>query len=98
MKKEEKLYETIYIEYTCEICGKISFSIEEIENCEKSHNCKHQPRYYFEDASDGDAWWFNTKSIKAECKLCSAFLGEASFENIENDQDKLKLIYGIIRK
>ncbi len=81
--------------YVCSVCGKESGYKRTIETCEKRHNCAHEPRYEYKEASD-DSWWFNVKGVSSICKHCGEHLGFADFEDVDDLSDCLEKIFNIV--
>ncbi len=84
------------VKYQCEICKETYFWKEDAENCEKSHNCEHEPYFEFRQASN-DSWWFNVSGIDCQCKNCKYPMGDVSFEDIEDNQEILKRIFNAVK-
>jgi len=77
------------------VCEKIFCSAKRALDCEKSHTCKHEPVYEFDDASY-DAWYFNVKGISATCNKCNMSLGGFNFEDISDSQKIMEKIYRLV--
>ena len=83
--------------YICEICGKESINKLHIKQCEKSHTCKHEPKFILNEIDDGS--WVN--SISVECLKCGRNMEdykELEFSDIEESQEALRRIYSILNE
>jgi len=95
MKEIKKTHRTTNIKYQCETCGTMHYSAARAINCEKSHSCKHEPIFEFDNASE-DSWWFNVRGISSTCGFCKKDLGRVDFEDIDENQEILERLFNVI--
>lgn len=96
-KKYQKKEENTVTIYECDYCKKEHFCLADVLHCEKQHVCNHEGLYFFKTVSD-DAWRYNVEGIRLICEHCNKVLDSVYFEDIEDNQKILKIIFETMKK
>ena len=92
--------------YNCKTCGKEWPNSYQSEDCERKHyrkTCPHSEVTYgieYDGYSDGEGYCLEEITIYSNCKnpKCRKCLGHVDLLEAEEDQDKLKAVYDLLKK